>query len=151
MPFTTDAAWPAGLLKIFEICRHELQSLENRYYGPYNKLLTYCFQLCSLSLPGFPSKFPPRETVDSVVSLIVFDIQRRPALIAEIRDDAWATKADLRFKADNQMRQQYDSMLHDRPLPRLWGLSLLGTSLPRLLWRYHPWQCCACFRGLPKP
>lgn len=34
-----------------------------------------------------------------------------------------------RFKADNQIRQQYDSVLNDCPLPRLWGLSLLGTSL----------------------
>lgn len=56
MPFATDAAWPAGLLKIFEICRHELQPLENRYYG---------------------------------------------ILIEEIQDDDCATKADLRFKADN--------------------------------------------------
>ena len=27
------------------------------------------------------------------------------------------------------MRQRYDSMFADYPLPRLWGLSLLGTSL----------------------
>ena len=27
------------------------------------------------------------------------------------------------------MCQWYDSMLNDCPLPRLWGLSLLGTSL----------------------
>ncbi|KIL55291.1 hypothetical protein M378DRAFT_173746 [Amanita muscaria Koide BX008] len=27
------------------------------------------------------------------------------------------------------MRQRYDSMLRNCPLPRLWGLSLLGTSL----------------------
>ena len=133
MPFTTDAAWPTGLLKIFEICRHELQPFENHYYGPYNKLLTYCFGPDSF---GFfiaphisPNEFSPRDTVDFVVFLIVFDIQRRPVLIAEIKDDAWATKADQRFKANNQMRQWYDSMLNDCPLPRLWGLSLLGTSL----------------------
>ncbi|KAM6503781.1 hypothetical protein JOM56_000724 [Amanita muscaria] len=35
----------------------------------------------------------------------------------------------LRLKADDQMRQRYDAMLHNCPLPRLWGLSLLGTSL----------------------
>ena len=50
-------------------------------------------------------------------------------LIAEIKDNGWATKAEKRFKADEQMRQRYDSMLQDCPLPRLWGLSLLGTSL----------------------
>ncbi|KAF9501146.1 hypothetical protein BDN71DRAFT_1439408 [Pleurotus eryngii] len=133
MPFVTDAAWPAGLLKIFEVCRHELQPLENRYYGPYNKLLTYCFGPDSFEFfiapQSPPSEFSPRDTVDFVVFLVVFDAQRRPVLIAEIKDDAWASKADLRFKADNQMRQRYDSMLNDCPLPHLWGLSLLGTSL----------------------
>jgi len=50
-------------------------------------------------------------------------------LLAEIKDDAWTTKPDLRFKAVEQMRKRYDSMLADCPLPRLWGLSLLGTSV----------------------
>ena len=49
--------------------------------------------------------------------------------MAEIKDDSWATRAEQRFKADEQMRQRYNSMLQACPLPRLWGLSLLGTSL----------------------
>ena len=50
-------------------------------------------------------------------------------LMAEIKDDGWANKADLRFKANEQMRQWCNPMVGDCPLPRLWGLSLLGTSL----------------------
>lgn len=38
-------------------------------------------------------------------------------------------RVGLWFKADDQMRQRYDSMLADCPMPRMWGLSLLGTSL----------------------
>ena len=133
MPLTTDTAWPAGLLKIFEICRHELQPLENRYHGPYLKLLTYCFDPDSFEFfvaPQIPpSEFPPRYTVDPVVFLIVFDIQRRPVLMAEINDDCWAAGPESRLKEVEQMRQRYDSMLFDCPLPHLWGLSLLGTSL----------------------
>lgn len=133
MPFSTDATWPAGLLKIFEICRNELQPLENRYYGPYNKLLTYCFGPDSFDFfvapQSPPSEFSPRDTVDFVVFLVVYDARRRPVLFAEIKDDAWASRADLRFKADDQMHQRYESMLFDSPIPRLWGLSLLGTSL----------------------
>lgn len=133
MTFATDAAWPAGLLKIFEICRHDLQPLENRYYGPYNKLLTYCFGPDSfeffVSPQSPPSEFAPRDAVDFIVFLVVFDVQRRPVLLARIKDDAWTTRPDLRFKADEQMRQRYDSMLATCRLPHLWGLSLLGTSL----------------------
>ena len=133
MSFTTDVAWPAGLLKIFNICRHEPHPLESRYYGPYNKLLAYCFDPYSYEFFIAPEKPPGKlsshEAVDFIVFLIVFDIQRRPVLIAEIKDDGWATKSELRLKADDQMRQRYQSMLTDCPLPRLWGLSLLGTSL----------------------
>src|SRR6266545_5133675 len=43
MPFSTDNSWPAGLLNIFEICRKVNSPLENRYYGPYDKLINYCF------------------------------------------------------------------------------------------------------------
>ncbi|KAK7022877.1 hypothetical protein VNI00_016864 [Paramarasmius palmivorus] len=134
MPFSTDTSWPDGLLTIFDVCRQELQLLENRYCGPYNKLLTYCFGPDSFDFFVAPQtlsmEFFPRDAVsDSIVFLVVFDAHRRPVLIAEIKDDGWINKADLRFKADNQMRQRYDSMLGDCPLPRLWGLSLLGTSL----------------------
>lgn len=133
MPFETDTTWPAGLLNIFQICRQDLQHLENRYYGPYNKLLSYCFGPESFDFfvapQSPPSEFSPRDTVDFIVFLVVFDRLRRPVLIAEIKDDAWANKADLRSKADEQVRQRYDSMLNDCPLPHLWGLSLLGTSM----------------------
>lgn len=50
-------------------------------------------------------------------------------MFVEIKDGGWARKAALRFKATEQMRQRYDMMLGDCPHPRLWGLSLLGTSL----------------------
>lgn len=56
-------------------------------------------------------------------------VVRCSLIIAEIKDDAWAHKADLRYSADEQIRRRYDAMLGDCPLPRLWGLSLLGTSL----------------------
>ena len=49
--------------------------------------------------------------------------------MAEIKDDGWDTKAQGRSKADKRMRQRYDYMLQNCPLPRLWGLSLFGTSL----------------------
>ncbi|KAK2467505.1 hypothetical protein APHAL10511_000360 [Amanita phalloides] len=133
MPLSTDTTWPACLLKIFEICRNKLQPLESRYYGPYTKLLTYCFGPDSFDFfvapQSLPSEVSLHDAIDFVVFLIVFDADCRPMFIAEIKDDAWATKADLRLKADNQIRQRYDSMLPDCPIPRFWGLSLLGTSL----------------------
>ncbi|KZP31388.1 hypothetical protein FIBSPDRAFT_849882 [Athelia psychrophila] len=133
MPFSTDTTWPAGLVTIFNICRQELQPFENRYYAPYNTLLTYCFgpDLFEFFVAPPPPlcEFPPRDTVKTTVFLIVFDARRRPVLIAEIEEDAWTSRPDTRFEADRQMRQRYDSLLAGCPLPRMWGLSLLGTSL----------------------
>jgi len=131
MPFSTDTAWPQGLHTIFEICRQR-EPLENRYYGPYNKLLNYCFGdsfQYFVAPQSPPNDLLLHETVDFVVFLVVFDANRRPVLIAEIKDDGWAHRADLRYSADNQIRRRYDAMLGDCPLPCLWGLSLLGTSL----------------------
>lgn len=41
MPFSTDTTWPAGLQRIFDVYRQV--QYENRHFGPYTKLLTYCF------------------------------------------------------------------------------------------------------------
>jgi len=49
--------------------------------------------------------------------------------LAKIRDDTWVSEACARFKADDQMRQRYNAKAADCPLPRLYGLSLLGTYL----------------------
>jgi hypothetical protein len=43
MPFFADKSWPASLVKVFESYRDKNKLLENRYYGPSDKLLNYCF------------------------------------------------------------------------------------------------------------
>jgi hypothetical protein len=61
--------------------------------------------------------------------LVVLNRQRKPVLIAVIQDDKWVNKPDKRQRADTQIRQRFDQMLPTCPIPRLYGLSLLGTSL----------------------
>ena len=132
MPFSTDTAWPQGLHTIFDICHQQCKPLENPYYGPYDKLLNYCFSdsfQYFVVLQSPPSDLTPRETVDFVVFLIIFDVNRNPVLIAKIKVDGWADKADLHYNADDQIHCRYDAMLGNCPLPCLWGLSLLSTSL----------------------
>jgi len=130
MPFQSDHGWPAGLLTIFNHARAKRTSFENRYYGPYDKLLNYCFgeSFTFYVAPQNPPRDDSRDTVDFVVFLVVFDNNDRPVMIVEVKDDSWAEKSELRYRADDQMRGRYALMLDDCPLPRLWGLSLLGTS-----------------------
>ncbi|KAF6753136.1 hypothetical protein DFP72DRAFT_1069900 [Ephemerocybe angulata] len=137
--FKTYPAWPAGLVQLFDRYRNpepedQDQPPAMRYYGLYVKLIRYCFG------PGPDQKFftkyqgppcPSDTTEYAMPSAIVQYPHFRPVLIFDIRDDAWATRADLRLDADHRMHQRYDyeSNLNHCPLPHMWGLSLLGTSL----------------------
>ncbi|KAF8522640.1 hypothetical protein BU17DRAFT_44635 [Hysterangium stoloniferum] len=129
MSFLTDNSWPAGLVTIFDHAR--AKHVENRYYGPYDKLLNYCFgsNFTFYVAPQNPPTEKSRETVDFIVFIVVFDQNDRPVLIVEVKDDSWLEKAEYRYRADQQLRDRYRFMLHDCPTPRLWGLSLLGTAM----------------------
>jgi len=128
----TDSTWPDGLLTIFQICRENRELLDTQYYGPYTKLLSYCFG------KGFEFFVAPQNPqydrwkdgiAGPVVLLVVFDAKHRPVLFAEVWDDKWTEYDYGRFEADALMRQRLDEMNSECPVPRLWGMSLFGTSL----------------------
>jgi hypothetical protein len=135
MPFSTDTNWPQGLLSIFNICRNQeptgMTPLEARYYGPYDKLLNYA--MIEGSFAFFLAPQALRDETANVlvyyVSLVVYDQDQKPVLFAIIKDDGRAKGGLARQAADTLMRLRYDQMLHDCPIPHLYGLCLLGTSL----------------------
>ena len=133
MSFPTDVSWPQGLLDIFNISRNQNASLESRYYGPYDRLFNYAVIEGSftffLALQTAPDETSPRDAVDFVEFMVVLNQEQKPVLIADIEDDRWADEPYKRRRADTQMRQRFDEMLPNCAIPRLYGLSLLGTSL----------------------
>ncbi|KAK6966726.1 hypothetical protein R3P38DRAFT_3091571 [Favolaschia claudopus] len=104
MPFDTDADWPAPLKTIFEVSRATMGTLEHRYYGPYDKLLNYCFN-------GFDY------------------FRRQPVFLIEVKDDSHLEAPSKRVAADLQMRARFDDLLYKCPLPILHGLSVMGTTM----------------------
>ncbi|KAH9996163.1 hypothetical protein BJV74DRAFT_828623 [Russula compacta] len=132
MPFSTDVNWPQGLLHIFNVSRKKNVPFESRYYGPYDRLFNYAVIEGSFAFFLAPQTAPdetsPRDAVDFVVFMVVLNQEQKAVLIADIKDDRWANEADKRQKADTQMRQRFDEMLRHCAIPRLYGLSLLGTS-----------------------
>lgn len=60
---------------------------------------------------------------------MVFDNNDKPVFLIGVKDDSWPRNPELRFRADQHIRDRYALMLNDCPLPRLWGLSVLGTSM----------------------
>ncbi|KAH7913344.1 hypothetical protein BJ138DRAFT_1059193 [Hygrophoropsis aurantiaca] len=131
MQFLTDYTWPVGLLTIFEHAHAKNTTFENRYFGPYDKLLNYCFgdSFTFYVAPQSPPRDDRQDAVDFMVFFVVFDNNDKPVMMVEVKDDDWAQKAELRHRADNLMRDRYALMLDECPTPRLWGLSLLGTSV----------------------
>lgn len=67
--------------------------------------------------------------MDPFVFLVVFNRDGKPVLFLEAKDDSWAGKAELRHRADQQMRDRYALMLDESATLRLWGIGALGTSM----------------------
>jgi len=133
MPLLSGTTWPAYLLELFNKFRSEPWPREC-YSTPYNMLLLYCVAgpdpvPLIFGPPLQPLGISAFNSDDFTLSLIVRDILIRPphVLIVDIRDESQAHSTHSCSEADHQMRQLFDSV--ECPLPRLYGLSLLGTSL----------------------
>ena len=103
MPFPTDATWPAGLQTISNTSRQGALPRENRYFGPYTELLTYCFSPDSFDFFIVPEPPPlyfcPNDTNDLVLYLVVYNGHRRPVLVVDIKDDRLVNAATARCRA----------------------------------------------------
>ena len=131
MPFSTDTNWPQGLLDIFNAGRNRKWLLKSRYYGPYDRLFNYAVIEGSFALFLSPQidETPLPDAVVSPVFMAILNQDQKPVLIVDIQDDSWAKTPHLRQSADAQIHHLYDQMLFNCLIPRLYGLSLLGTSL----------------------
>jgi hypothetical protein len=130
MPFVNDTTWSERLKAIFTISRAENDPFKNRYYGPYDKMMNYCFgeDFDFFIAPQAPLGDTGRETVEFVVYLLVSDIQK-PVLLIEVKDDTHINSSAKRQAADEQMRGRYNELLYQCPIPILYGLSVLGTKM----------------------
>jgi hypothetical protein len=65
------------------------------------------------------------------VQLVVFDADQRPVLFLDLKDDSHVGFPAKRKAADVQMRKRYNDLLYqyDCPIPKLHGLSVLGTHM----------------------
>lgn len=133
MTILEDHAWPHGLLDIFDHAQTRRTIFEDRYSGPYNSLLNYCFMDSKSSFSYYVApQFRPHddkwEGSPDVVAFEVFDAKRRPVLLVGLGAEDWAEYPEFRYAADSQLRDRYSLMLEERPTTHLWGLSLLGTT-----------------------
>lgn len=77
-------------------------------YGPYDKLLNYCFS-DGFSFYVAPQNSPrdgSRNAVGFIIFLVMFDSHDTPVLIIQVKDSGWVGEAELRYRADKQLQDQ---------------------------------------------
>ncbi|KAF9474526.1 hypothetical protein BDN70DRAFT_924540 [Pholiota conissans] len=130
MTFSTDTDWPLYLRAMFNSCNDLPQ--DRVPYAAYPALLSYRFGESFIIMPHTPPRdAPPRSDINTLVFLTVIDmLQGGPVFFTEIKDDSWKSSAERRVEADRQFRQWFrSSLLKDCPVPRLRGISILGSSM----------------------
>ena len=136
MPFSTDTKWPQGLLDIFEFHRNQkYPPVEYLYFGPYINLLNYAIVEDDFNFFVTPQATYDEGSTDGYIPgpfgtfLVVMTKEHKPILFVEIKPDEWADNAYCRRNADTRMRRRFNQIQYQCPIPHLYGLSLLGTSL----------------------
>ena len=137
MTFATNKDWPEDLYNIFKIRLEQRDAdAETSYLGPYNALLHHCFgdSFDYFVAPSHALSRAPYENCDTnrsdfLAHVAVFNLERKPVLIVDIQAEYWSKHPYQRERADELMRRRYNDLLDQCPIPDLYGLSLLGTSL----------------------
>jgi len=106
-------------------------TVESRYYGPYNTLLSY--------IMGRPDKYQVapqtsmvrvgRDAVDFVLWYIVTDSADKVVMVVEVKDGASANSPERRLSADVQMRYRFNTLVGRPATERVYGISALGTGI----------------------
>ncbi|KAF9043566.1 hypothetical protein BDZ89DRAFT_980572 [Hymenopellis radicata] len=133
MSFENATMWPAELSAVFAAARKGFPFESNRfessrYYAPYNKLLSWMFPSWDfLVLPHAVTGTDAGDSVDYIALLVIS--RGKPVMLLEVKDDSYNAHPHDRRRADGQMRRLFNDMLERCPLPILYGISALGTSL----------------------
>ncbi|KAF6741866.1 hypothetical protein DFP72DRAFT_832045 [Ephemerocybe angulata] len=122
-------SWPDELVTMFNHAHAKNTLHESYYYGPCNKLLSYCFASFKFYVTlQSPSKDGSLEKINFAIFLITSHSSNVPVLIVEIKDDSQLEDAESLYSAGQQICSRFLVMFNKHLLPRLWGISLIGMS-----------------------
>jgi len=110
-------------------------TIENKYYGVYDKLLNGVFDTSDTDYivePQYalPEAFqaPGVPSVDFVVTYVVA-LDEKPVFFLEIKPPGHVNLISTRIAADTQMRNRFSSFYDVVPTPKLHGISVMGQRL----------------------
>jgi hypothetical protein len=105
--------------------------LENHWYGAYNTLLQYhfpwekAFQI--MPQQSVPSLISPTPGMINFTTMYVVEMDFHPIFFVEVKVAAAFMKKSWRGGADDQMQSRFRNLQDDVILPKLYGISALGT------------------------
>ncbi|KXN91789.1 hypothetical protein AN958_12064 [Leucoagaricus sp. SymC.cos] len=126
MQILQDNTWPTYLTSYHK----DAFSMVSCHTSFYATLLFYSF-----STPRYfhitPQPLPRRERHDGINFVVNTPTHAKsaPLFFISAKNNYWADSAELRFRADQEIRKRLSKSLKDCPLPFLWGISFLGSRM----------------------
>jgi hypothetical protein len=127
--------WPPHIIIQFQTVT-EIGLIDGSlYYGPYNGLLNVLFPGDEGFMIVPPHKRPRHpQAIDSTMVYVV-QHDNHPVFFIEIRPSGHLHKLSDRADADEQMRERFESFTQELSIPKLYGISALGTKI--CLYKYE--------------
>jgi hypothetical protein len=120
-------SWPPKLITLFELVNPATTD-ETEYYGPYNSLLHFLFPFSDdyEVAPQFKGPITP----GSIDFTMIYVIQKKkmPVFFVEIKTESALLADSNRALADNQMRERFLVLRYRLEIPKLYGISAMGTK-----------------------
>lgn len=117
----------------YTVCIDRFTTDETEYYGPFNTLLSSFFPSTEKYQVA-----PQLESIKGSTYFTVFYIKKGkfPIFLLEIKTYLAFDQDSSRKEADDQMRDRFLEFASHLALPKLYGISALGTHFS--VYKYHP-------------
>lgn len=115
----------------------DTETIENRFYGLYDDILTECFPRDQFSL--FPQYATPQmrprsaESIDFMITYVV-EANDSPIFFIEVKPPTHLPSASARKAAQNQVIDRFGDIGHLVKIPNLCGISAIGRNLAYYKW-----------------
>lgn len=120
---------PELIREAFRLAQPDGRLDGSRFYGPYNMLLNYLFPMEGSYMVSPQSNFPGQSKSTNSTMTFIVTHNGHPVLFVEVRPSSHVDRVSSRESADKQMRKRFKDLVADTQVPKLYGMSVLGTRV----------------------
>jgi hypothetical protein len=120
--------WPEIFLKQFTLVPTGTAD-ESEYYGPFNSLLSFLFPVDEDFQVSPQYKGPAHPGSIDFTAIYIVNLNKHPVFFVEIKPRGQLEDIATRGAADDQMRDISRRLIGGLAIPRLFGISAMGSIL----------------------